>query len=155
MKNLKCSKVVIWTTICIFISFLFVMMVWGGLRPLSVMSGSMEQSIKTGSVAIIETNLTDFKDIEEGDIITFDIGGSLVTHRAVDITEDGVYTKGDANNARDPWIVTDDNYYGKELFSVPYIGFLIVFIRQHIIVTVLVIAAVLLTAKILKERRKP
>ena len=154
MKNKKCSKVAIWTTICIFISFLFVM-VWGGLRPLSVMSGSMEPSIKTGSVALIETNLTDFNDIEKGDIITFDIGGSLVTHRAVDITEDGIVTKGDANNAKDPWTVTDDNYYGKELFSVPYIGFLIVFIRQHIIVTVLVIAAVLLTAKILKERRKP
>ena len=155
MKNKKCSKVAIWTTICIFISFLFVMTVWGGIRPLTVMSGSMEPSIKTGSVALIETNLTDFNEIEKGDIITFDIGGSLVTHRAVDITEDGVYTKGDANNAKDPWTVTDDNYYGKELFSVPYIGFLIVFIRQHIIVTVLVIAAVFLTAKILKERRKP
>ena len=155
MKNKKCSKVAIWTTICIFISFLFVMTVWGGIRPLSVMSGSMEPSIKTGSVALIETNLTDFNDIGKGDIITFDIGGSLVTHRAVDITEDGIVTKGDANNAKDPWTVTDDNYYGKELFSVPYIGFLIVFIRQHIIVTVLVIAAVLLTAKILKERRKP
>ena len=155
MKNKKCSKVAIWTTIFIFISFLFVITVWGGLRPLTVMSGSMEPSIKTGSVALIETNLTDFKDIEKGDIITFDIGSSFVTHRAVDVAEGGIVTKGDANNARDPWIVTDDNYYGKELFSVPYIGFLIVFFRQHIIVTVLVIAAVLLTAKILKERRKP
>ena len=155
MKNKKCSKVAIWTTICIFISFLFVMTVWGGIRPLTVMSGSMEPSIKTGSVALIETNLTDFNEIEKGDIITFDIGGSLVTHRAVDITEGGIVTKGDANNAKDPWTVTDANYYGKELFSVPYIGYLIVFIRQHIIVTVLVIATVLLTAKILKERRKP
>ena len=154
MKNKKLGKAIIWIAFIIFISFLFVT-VWGGIRPLTVMSGSMEPSIKTGSVALIETNLTDFNKIEKGDIITFDIGGSFVTHRVVDITEDGVYTKGDANNAKDPWIVTDANYYGKELFSVPYIGFLIVFIRQHIIVTVLVIAAVLLTAKILRERRKP
>lgn len=154
MKNKKFGNVAIWTTIFIFISFLFVITVWGGIRPLTVMSGSMEPSIKTGSVAIIETNLTEFKDIKKGDIITFDIGGSLVTHRAVDITKDGVYTKGDANNAKDPWIVTSDMYYGKELFSVPYIGYLIVFIRHHIVVTVLVIAAVLLTAKIIKERRK-
>lgn len=152
MKNKKLGKATIWIAF-IFISFLFVMTVWGGLCPLTVMSGSMEPSIKTGSVAIIETNLTDFNEIEKGDIITFDIGGSFVTHRAVDITEDGVYTKGDANNARDPWIVTNDNYYGKELFSIPYIGFLIVFIRQHIIVTVLVIAVVLITAKIFKGRR--
>ena len=154
MKNKKCSKVAIWTTICIFISFLFVMTVWGGIRPLTVMSGSMEPSIKTGSVALIETNLTDFNEIEKGDIITFDIGGSFVTHRVVDITEDGIVTKGDANNARDPWIVTNDNYYGKELFSIPYIGFLIVFIRQHIIVTVLVIAAVLLTVTFFKKGEK-
>lgn len=155
MKNKKFGKVAIWTTICFFISFLFVITVWGGIRPLTVMSGSMEPSIKTGSVALIETNLTDFKDIEKGDIITFDIGGSFVTHRAVDITEDGIVTKGDANNARDPWIVTDANYYGNELFSIPYIGYLIVFIRQHIIVTVLVIIAICLLAKFLrKEERK-
>lgn len=152
MKNKKLGKATIWIAF-IFISFLFVM-VWGGIRPLTVLSGSMDPSIKTGSVAIIETNLTDFKNIEKGDIITFDIGGSLVTHRAVDITEDGVYTKGDANNARDPWIVTDTNYYGKELFSVPYIGFLVVFIRQHIIVTVLVIIAICLLAKFLRKEEK-
>lgn len=154
MKNKKCSKVAIWTTICIFISFLFFVTVWGGIRPLTVMSGSMEPSIKTGSVAIIETNLTDFKDIEKGDIITFDIGGSFVTHRAVDITEGGIVTKGDANNARDLWIVTDDNYYGKELFSVPYIGYLIVFIRQHIIVTIFAIIAICLLAKFLRKEEK-
>lgn len=151
MKSKKISK-----KKYIFISFLviiLIMVLGGGIRPLTVMSGSMEPDIKTGSVAIIETNLTDFNEIERGDIIAFDIGGSLVTHRAVDITEDGIVTKGDYNNTKDLWIVTDANYYGKELFSVPYIGFLIVFIRQHIIVTILVIAAVLITAKILKERR--
>lgn len=151
MKSKKISK-----KKYIFISFLviiLIMVLGGGIRPLTVMSGSMEPNIKTGSVAIIETNLTDFNEIERGDIIAFDIGGSLVTHRAVDITEDGIVTKGDYNNTKDLWIVTDANYYGKELFSVPYIGFLIIFIRQHIIVTILVIAAVLITAKILKERR--
>lgn len=151
MKSKKISK-----KKYIFISFLviiLIMVLGGGIRPLTVMSGSMEPDIKTGSVAIIETNLTDFNEIKRGDIIAFDIGGSLVTHRAVDITEDGIVTKGDYNNTKDLWIVTDANYYGKELFSVPYIGFLIVFIRQHIIVTILVIAAVLITAKILKERR--
>lgn len=152
MKNKKLGKATIWIAF-IFISFLFVMTVWGGIRPLTVMSGSMEPSIKTGSVAIIETNLTDFNEIEKGDIITFDIGGSFVTHRAVDITEDGVYTKGDANNARDLWIVTDDNYYGKQLFSVPIIGYIAVFIRQNILFTILIIAAVLIAAKIFKERR--
>ena len=151
MKSKKISK-----KKYIFISFLVIILIMalgGGIRPLTVMSGSMEPDIKTGSVAIIETNLTDFNEIERGDIIAFDIGGSLVTHRAVDITEDGIVTKGDYNNTKDLWIVTDANYYGKELFSVPYIGFLIIFIRQHIIVTILVIAAVLITAKILKERR--
>ena len=152
MKNKKFSRAAIWTAL-ILISFLFILTVQGGFRPLIVMSGSMEPSIKTGSVAIIETNLTKFKDIKRGDIITFDIGGSLVTHRAVDITDDGIVTKGDANNTKDLWIVTDTNYYGKELFSVPYIGFLIVFIRQHILVTVLVIATVLITAKIIQGRR--
>ena len=154
MKNKKCSKVAIWTTIFIFISFLFVMTVWGGLRPLTVMSGSMEPEIKTGSVAVISKKITDFKDIGKGDVITFDIGDSLVTHRVAEITEGGIITKGDANNSEDSWIVTDANYYGKELFSVPYIGFLIVFIRQHIIVTIFAIIAICLLAKFLRKEEK-
>ena len=152
MKNKKKSKKAAILAATIFISFLLVALL-GGIRPLTVMSGSMSPNIKTGSVTFIDTN-TDFEDIKKGDVITFLIGDSFVTHRAVDITADGVITKGDANNKRDVWTVTNDMYYGKALFSIPYLGFLIVFIRQHIIATFIIIAAVFLTAKILKKGEK-
>lgn len=152
MKNKKLGKATIWIAF-IFISFLFVMTVWGGIRPLTVMSGSMEPGIKTGSVAVISKKITDFKDIGKGDVITFEIGNSLVTHRVVEITEDGIITKGDANNSEDSWIVTEDIFYGKQLFSVPIIGYIAVFIRQNILLTILIITAVLITAKIFKGRR--
>lgn len=154
MKNKKCSKAALQAAVFIFISFLIVFTAWGGgIRLLTVVSGSMEPEIKTGSVAVISKNITDFKDIGKGDVITFEIGDSLVTHRVAEIIEDGIITKGDANNSEDSWVVTKDMYYGKQLFSVPIIGYIAVFIRQNILFTILIIAAVLITAKIFKERR--
>ena len=153
MKNKKKSKKAAILAATIFISFLLVAL-WGGIRPLTVMSGSMEPSVKTGSIAFIESKWTDFDEIKKGDVITFEVGNSFVTHRVADVTDKGVITKGDANNKRDVWVVTENMYYGKQLFSVPIIGYIAVFIKQNILLTILIIAAVLLTAKFFKEGGK-
>ena len=66
-----------------------------GIRPYIVMSGSMEPAILTGSLCFVNTN-AEFADVREGDVIAFRSAmGTLVTHRAVAVTEDGVETCGD------------------------------------------------------------
>ena len=48
-----------------------------------------------------------------------------VTHRAVEITENGIVTKGDNNKEIDSNKVTKQNFVGKDLFWIPKVGYLV------------------------------
>ncbi len=96
-----------------------------GIKPYIVLSGSMEPKIKTGSVAYINTHV-DVQTISEGDIIGFMQGDKEVTHRVVSINENNTFvTKGDSNANADFAPVTFEQYRGKTIFSIPYLGNLI------------------------------
>ena len=88
-----------------------------GKSVLKVITGSMEPSIHVGDYIIVEK--TSANELKENDIIAFyseqsDIMGMLVTHRIVEINEDGTYvTKGDANDISDTLSVRPDQIVGK------------------------------------------
>ncbi len=103
-----------------------------GFQMFVVKSGSMEPEIKTGSLVIDRTS-TDYRI---KDVITFKVSDSkeTVTHRIIDENiKDGVTSyqvKGDANATPDPDPVLKTNVVGKVLFSIPFLGYLIAFIRS-------------------------
>lgn len=90
-----------------------------GLKPVVVMSGSMEPAIPTGSLAFIGTG---DQEIAAGDVITFNAGGLLVTHRVIGITERGYKTKGDNNVDPDAGFVKAASVEGKMMFRIPVLG---------------------------------
>lgn len=105
-----------------------------------VVSGSMTPAIGVGATVIV--NEVPATAIQEGDVITFisgeqatiqggQAGENLITHRVIDVvpTKDGpkFKTKGDANEDSDPGFVSADALVGRVMFSIPYIGHLIVF----------------------------
>ena len=92
------------------------------LKPVVVMSGSMEPAIKTGSLAFIDTR---DRTVFEGDVISYRSGGLLVTHRVIEVTEEGYRTKGDSNETADAGFVKDSSVEGKILFSIPGAGYLL------------------------------
>ncbi len=103
-----------------------------GIRPYVVMSGSMEPSIHTGSVCFVNTRV-DYDKVEPGDVIAFQTAiGTMVTHRVVAVTGEGMETKGDANDVSDGVSTTPVNFSGKTLFSIPYLGQVIIFFRKLI-----------------------
>lgn len=69
----------------------------------TVTSGSMEPEIHTGDV--IYTRTVNFRDLQEGDVITFSLnqGKTTVTHRIQKIDKKNglLQTKGDANEESD------------------------------------------------------
>lgn len=99
-----------------------------GIGPyayMAVVSGSMEPAISAGDVIVTKQGAPD--TVSPGDIITFHpYAGSVarVTHRVVEITQEGFLTMGDANDARDVNPVTPQMYIGKVFLIIPYIGFL-------------------------------
>ena len=67
----------------------------------NIVSPSMEPEIPVGSLIIVQDAAPE--DIQEGDIIAFMDGGSVVSHRVVEnkVIEGEFVTKGDANQSED------------------------------------------------------
>ncbi len=111
------------TTLIIGIGGLILVLYLFGIVPYVVLSGSMEPTIDTGSLCFINKN-ADYEDVKEKDIIAFKLSdGTLVTHRAIEITETGIVTKGDNNDGVDSNQVKKDNFVGKNLFWIPKVGY--------------------------------
>lgn len=127
MKFVKILKGIISTllTAVIVVGIAFVVAYFCGIEPFVIESGSMEPTLKTGSVCFVNKK-AQYEAVKVGDVIAFDIGsGTRATHRAVSITDEGIKTKGDNNQLEDENIVTKDKFYGKTLFSIPKIGYIV------------------------------
>lgn len=80
----------------------------------------------------------DYKDLKEGDVITFLLDEDTVaTHRIVQVLPDEqdpqvlrYRTKGDANNAPDGTPVHYKNVIGTPVFTIPYLGFVANYIQS-------------------------
>lgn len=93
-----------------------------GYEIYNVVSGSMAPEIPVGSILYVEAY--DPADIQEGDIIAFYSGDSVITHRVVEnnVVEGEFITKGDANAAEDMNSVDYDVMIGRVKGHYPYLG---------------------------------
>lgn len=120
-----------------------------GHKALIVRSGSMAPTLPVGSVLIIQTNpqlsfsspltpangkLNLYNPFQVGDIVTYQKGSQLITHRIVEIhvnSQKIEYTfKGDANNSPDQNVGELGSIVGKKLFFVPHLGTLLSSLRN-------------------------
>jgi len=126
------------------------------ISPRIVVSGSMEPTIHTGSLCFINANVP-YDDIEVGDIVAFQAkSGSLVTHRVTKITPEGMETKGDNNDAGDGLTTTRKSYQGKNVFAIPYLGFVIAWaqVKKHRIIIICGAGALILLEALLSSLEK-
>jgi len=91
-----------------------------GFTNAVVLSGSMEPAISVNDMVVIQAK----DSYEAGDVISFQSGDVLVTHRIVEKTEHGYITKGDANNTNDDEVPAAQ-VVGKVVVAIPCIGNLI------------------------------
>jgi signal peptidase I len=100
----------------------------GWLSIQTVPTGSMEPTIRKGSVILVDPVPVD--DVEVGDIIVFAApeSGRMTVHRVATIDHDGdgrpvFTTRGDANNGPDPWRLTvDGEHLHRVRYAVPVVG---------------------------------
>lgn len=102
-----------------------------GTRPLAVLSGSMEPTVRTGDVVLAERIRA--ADLRIGDIVTFsdpERPGRLVTHRVRALRAGGdrlaVTTRGDANTALEHWDAPSEAEVGRVRARIPLLGYLTV-----------------------------
>ncbi|MGB9706564.1 MAG: signal peptidase I [Microgenomates group bacterium] len=114
-----------------------------------VMSGSMEPKIKVGSVVFVQKVKPEI--LKEGNIITFtsrEDPNITITHRLIAIEEkegQTVFkTRGDANNSDDISETLPGQIKGRVVFSLPFLGYLSVWIRKPLGFGLLVILPAIL-----------
>lgn len=104
-----------------------------GYQIKSVLSGSMEPAIQTGSVISIKETGADHHFAKD-DVITFITDDDMiVTHRINQVQNDGksYITKGDANDAVDLEPVRQENIIGMYSgFTIPYLGYVANFVNS-------------------------
>lgn len=119
---------------------IFVPCLWGH-KPLVVISGSMEPTLKVGGILYYEK--IDIDDFNDGDILVYKTKDHIISHRIVDIVDEGFITKGDANNSLDNNLVNKNQILGRGTnWSIPYLGYYADFIYTHKYLLYIVIAIV-------------
>lgn len=144
------------TSIIIVIGIIFIMLFAFGIQPFVVESGSMEPTVQTGSVCFVNKRAK-YDDMKVGDIIAFKINeNASATHRIAEINEEGFVTKGDNNSNVDAIITTRDTFLGKNVFSIPRVGFLVKSLQTTSgrIIVITIIIVLLLAGILLGEPSK-
>ena len=149
-------------SVIIFIALILVISalpIAGNIKTLTVLSGSMEPAIHTGSVVVIKP----VSDYKVGDVITFSLGSKTqipTTHRITEIrvaSGEMVYkTKGDANNSEDSTEVFQRDIVGKVYFSIPYLGYLVDFVQKPfgLMLVVVIFSLIVISGEIKKIVRE-
>ena len=104
---IKILKKVLDVFIIILILFLatyYVLKITGRVDIFGIKTGSMEEHIHAGDYILIYRK----NSYSVGDVITYKKDGYYITHRIVNVDNDSIITKGDANNIEDDMINKDD-----------------------------------------------
>jgi signal peptidase len=111
----------------------------GIYRPETVLSGSMRPYFRPGDLVVVTPEPA--SAVKVGQVISYHIpvgDHHVQTHRIVQIVRGGrhplVRTKGDANNARDPWVARLDGPTAWQVrLVVPKLGWMIVWLRDPLL----------------------
>lgn len=88
-----------------------------GYSAFEVATGSMSGTIEIGDMVIVK--ITD--EIQQNDIIVYKQEDNFITHRVIEINENTIITKGDANTSNDSPI-EKSQIFGKVVKVIPNVG---------------------------------
>jgi signal peptidase len=148
MKWLKLLKNILTVTVFLLVLTLGILIYLSGKtdlngwRLLIVKSGSMEPTIKTGSLIFVKKE----DSYQKGDVVTFGPVTRpelLITHRIEEVIDQEdrkfIKTKGDFNATADIDLSPMSSVVAKYHFGIPYIGYVIGFAQTQIGVVLLII----------------
>ncbi len=129
--------------------------VFGGYRSLLVQSGSMEPTIMTGDIIVIQ----DHNQYNKNDVVTFKDSDRIVTHRIIEEDGEGsdriFQTKGDANRSADEARIRQNDILGEVIFTIPKLGYMVAFGQSlpGLIVLVIIPATLLVVNELIKTKQ--
>ncbi len=122
-----------------------------------IITDSMKPYINSGDIIISHKEKEE--KIEVGDVITFSKFGEVITHRIIEIKDDGkdlkqYITKGDNNNVEDNYNIYYDEIIGKEIIKIPYLGKIALILQEDVYIFVIIIILLTLYLHFQKNQEK-
>lgn len=139
-KPWRLSRIIVLMSLLAVIGLAFLL----ELRPVVILSGSMEPVIPTGSICLISG--ADRRGVP-GRIVAYELQDHLVVHRISSGASDGqtFITKGDSNDTPDPAPVAEEQIRGRAIGTIPYAGYGALFLWSRKGVLLLAVALFFLT----------
>ena len=129
----------------------------GNIQLLTVLSGSMEPSIKTGALVFVKPA----ESYHVGDVVTYRVDAEKTfTHRIISQSDNNgavtFVTQGDANNVADDVAVTLDMIVGKVFIDIPYMGYMTSFAktRTGLVLFVIIPALIVIVEEALNIKKE-
>lgn len=130
----------------------------GNYKIYTVLTGSMNPTIKTGSIVFIKPQ----KNYQLKNIVTFftSTPKQTTTHRIVGVKtinhQQVFITKGDANKSDDFKNLPFQNILGKVVFSIPFLGYLISFSKTFtgLIILIVIPATIIIYSEIINIKNE-
>lgn len=149
-------KKIIYTILCVILVIILLVNIFSslggsflGFRIYRIGSGSMEPTLKVNSFVLIKKS----NKYELNDIITYKKNNEYITHRIIEIHNDMIIAKGDANNtADDP--INKNTIVGKVIFKLNVINFINYLFNKPLTWILLFIIGLLITILIPDEKTK-
>lgn len=128
------------TTVLVVLLVIVVLLLVGvrlfGIKPYTVLSGSMEPNYPVGSLIYVKE--VDPLTLKVKDPVTFMLNDTTVaTHRIIEVIPDDedptvvrFRTKGDNNKDEDGDLVHSRNVIGKPVFCIPYLGYVANYVQN-------------------------
>jgi len=154
LKLRKKLNIIIGIAIIPIIIYLWPAALGGSTEFLLVQGNSMLGTIEPGSFVITKEK----SKYEVDDIISYTADrysafqGRTLVHRIIEETDRGFILKGDNNPKNDPGRVTPNMINGEVVFFTPFLGYLLVIMRNPLVMGVL--AVVMLMAQFKKKKKK-
>ena len=121
-----------------------------GFSIFNISSGSMKETIQIDDIIIIKEE----NRLHKGDIITFFQDDQIITHRIIEILDDGNFiTKGDANNSKDSKVYKQ-NVIGKVVKIIPRGGVWIKVFSDSKVITCICITLIFIGITIKNNKKE-
>ncbi len=126
---MKVEKIILVLLIIVVIPIVCTKVPTGPVKFMTVTGCSMEPTITESDIVVVNTVNT---QPNVGDIVSYrHIFGEnqryIVTHRVVEVVNEGYITQGDAYSRPDGYTVAPEDVVGVLLFKIPYVGVLVHF----------------------------
>jgi len=148
-------KIVIGIALIPVIIYLWPSALGGNTQFLLVQGQSMLPTIEPGSFVVIKEQ----ESYEVGDIVSYSteknspFQGRNVVHRIIEERPEGFIFKGDNNPKKDPELVSRDHIMGEVVFFTPFAGYLLLIMRNPLIMIVLAVATFMMQFG--RKKKKP